>query len=120
MKIIKRNEQDITKEDAHGGSGARKVYASREHLKSPHFDAMTHGYLPAGKSFDWHEHADIEEIMFVLKGEGKVSDEDGEYTYKVGDIFIFPANIQHKIINLSTEEHEMIFVRIKVDETAVR
>lgn len=114
MKIIKRKNEDIKIEKAHGGSGARKVFASNDHLKSAHFDAMTHGYLPAGRSFDWHSHKDIEEIMVVLDGSGMVSDEDGEYDYSPGDVFIFPANTEHKIHNPTTEENEMIFVRIRI------
>ena len=114
MKITKRPSSTIQKEEAHGGSGARKVYASPDHLKSTHFEMMTHGYLPAGQIFDWHDHQDVEEIMVVLKGEGVVSDEDGEYPYAPGDVFVFPANTQHKIENKSQEEHEMVFVRVKV------
>jgi len=113
MKIIRRSSDEIGKEEAHGSSGSRKIYASPEHLKSVHFEAMTHGYLPAGGIFDWHNHKDIEEIMVVIKGEGKVSDEDGEYDYAPGDVYIFPANTQHKITNPSKKEHEMIFVRVK-------
>jgi quercetin dioxygenase-like cupin family protein len=114
MKIIKRSNQSIPKEDAHGGTGSRKVYASPDHLASTHFEALTHGWLPAGNSFDWHDHVDTEEIMVVLKGQGSVFDEDGEYSYEPGDVFIFPANTQHKITNTSDEEHEMFFVRVKV------
>ena len=113
MKIIKRSSTNIQKEEAHGGSGARKVYATPEHVKSMHFDMMTHGFLPAGKSFDWHEHTDTEEIMVALTGSGEVHDEDGVYTYEPGDVFVFPANTQHKIHNPTKEEHEMIYVRIK-------
>jgi quercetin dioxygenase-like cupin family protein len=114
MKIIKRPSSTIQKEQAHGGSGTRKVYASPDHLKSVYFEMMTHGFIPAGQAYDWHDHTDIEEIMVVLKGEGEVSDEDGNYNYAPGDVFIFPANIKHKIANTSEEEHEMIFVRVKV------
>lgn len=114
MKISKRTASSIIKEQAHGGSGARKVLVSPDHLKSVHFEAMTHGWLPAGKTFDWHDHKDIEEIMMVLKGEGEVHDEDGVYGYAPGDVFVFPANTQHKIHNPSSNEHEMIFVRIKI------
>ena len=114
MKITKRSSSDIKKEEAHGGSGSRRVYASPEHLKSTHFEMMTHGYLPSGQVFDWHEHTDIEEITVIIKGHGKVSDEDGDYDYSPGDVFIFPANTKHKITNTSDEEHEMIFVRVKV------
>ena len=114
MKITKRSSKDIVIEEAHGGSGSRKIYASTDHLKSTHFEMMTHGYLPAGKAFDWHEHSDTEEITVIVKGQGTVSDEDGEYDYAPGDVFIFPANTKHTITNTSNEEHEMIFVRVKV------
>jgi quercetin dioxygenase-like cupin family protein len=114
MKVIKRSDSSIAKEEAHGGSGARKVYASPEHLKSSHFEAMTYGYLPAGSTFDWHDHPDTEEIMVVIKGEGEVHDEDGVYEYAPGDVFVYPANIQHKIHNPTDYEHEMIFVRVKL------
>jgi len=114
MKIKQRKAKDIAKEQAHGGSGSRKVFASSDFLKSKNLEAMTHGWLPAGNSFDWHDHKDIEEIMLVLKGSGKVYDEDGEYDYEPGDVYIFPASTMHKVSNTSDEEHEMIFVRVKV------
>lgn len=114
MKVIKRKAKQISKEEAHGGSGSRKVFASPDHLKSTHFEAMTYGYLPAGGTFDWHDHTDTEEIMVVVKGEGEVHDEDGVYDYASGDVFVYPANTQHKIHNPTDYEHEMIFVRVKV------
>ncbi len=114
MKITKRPSNTIRKEEAHGGNGTRKVYANADFLKSQNLDAMTYGFLPAGKTFDWHDHTDIEEIMVVVKGEGFVSDRDGDYDYAPGDVFIFPANTEHKIHNPSHEEHEMIYVRVKV------
>lgn len=114
MKVTQRPTSEITKEVAHGGSGARKVYASPQHLKSTQFEAMTYGYLPAGKTFDWHDHTDIEEIMDVVKGEGKVHDEDGVYDYAPGDVFVYPANTKHKIHNPRDYQYEMIFVRVKV------
>ncbi|MBP7018542.1 cupin domain-containing protein [Candidatus Saccharibacteria bacterium] len=114
MKIIKRPANSIDKEEAHGGSGARKLYATSDHLQSSSFEAMTYGYLPAGKTFDWHDHEDIEEIMVVIKGAGEVHDRDGVYEYALGDVFIYPANTEHKIHNPTDYEHEMIFVRVKL------
>lgn len=113
-EVIKRAANDILVEEAHGGSGKRKVYASPEHMQSTHFEMMTHGYLPAGQTFDWHDHPGEEEIMVVVKGNGEVHDEDGVYPYAPGDMFVFPANVQHKVHNPSSEEHEMLFVRVKV------
>lgn len=114
MKIIKRPAESIPKESAHGGSGVRKVFATKEHTSGDNLDAITHGFLPAGATFDWHSHDGIDEVMIVLTGEGEVSDRDGNYGYKSGDVFIFPANVEHMIHNPSQNEHEMIFVRVHV------
>jgi mannose-6-phosphate isomerase-like protein (cupin superfamily) len=114
MKIIKREASSIQKEQAHGGSGARKVLTTNEHTTGENLDAITHGYLPAGASFDWHHHQNIDEIMIVLTGEGEVSDEDGSYEYQPGDVYIFPADIQHMIHNPTNIEHEMIFIRVRI------
>lgn len=114
MKIIKRQKSDILREEAHGGSGMREVYVDKQHLKGQKLEMMTRGYLPAGQTFDWHDQPSTEEIMVVMSGKGEVHDEDGVYPYEPGDVFIFPADTQHKIHNPSNNEHEMIFVRIKV------
>ncbi len=114
MKIIKRKANDIPKEDAHGGSGSRKVYADPSYTVGNNLEALTHGYLPAKATFDWHTHDSIDEVMVVVKGDGIVNDRDGEYGYAAGDVFVFPANIEHKIHNPTDDEHEMIFLRVKV------
>ncbi len=113
MKVIKRSDKDIPLEEAHGGSGSRKVYVSPAHLQSKHFEMMTRGYLPGGQTFDWHNHEGVEEIMVVVTGNGEVHDEDGKYSYEPGDVFVFPNSVRHKIHNPSQHQHEMIFVRIK-------
>lgn len=112
MKILKRSSSEIPKEEAHGGTGSRKLYIDERQTPSNRVQGMTHGWLPASGQFDWHNHEDIEEVMYVLKGSGKVCDRDGEYSYAAGDVFVFPANVEHKIVNDSSEEHEFIFIRI--------
>lgn len=114
MKITKRSRGSIVKEDAHGGSGQRTVYAAPEHVKSAHFEAMTHGFMPPGGMYDWHDHKDVEEIMVAVKGSGFVHDDDGKYPYEPGDVFVFPAGVGHKISNPTVTENEFIFVRVKV------
>jgi len=111
MKIIKKNGEAFKREDAHGGSGGRKLYIAEDELKN--FHGMTYGYLPAGSKFAWHLHENINEVMVVISGKGIVRDKDGEYEYRPGDVFIFPKNVEHEIENTGTEEHEYIFVRIK-------
>lgn len=98
------------REDAHGGNGERKILLNDNEVKN--IQGMTHGFLPANSKFDWHAHETVNEVMFVLKGQGIIRDEDGVYPYSEGDIFVFPRDIFHEIINESTEEHEYIFIRI--------
>ena len=111
MKIIKKNKESFIREDAHGGSGGRKLFIDEDEIKN--FHGMTYGYLPSGAKFAWHSHDNINEVMVVLKGTGVVRDSDGEYQYTAGDVFIYPKNEEHEIENNSNEEHEYIFVRIK-------
>lgn len=110
MKIIKKSHETLIREDAHGGSGSRKLLLADNEIKN--VQGMTCGLLPAGAKFEWHSHEKMNEVMLVLKGEGTVRDEDGTYPYVPGDLFIFPDGIFHEIENPSSEEHEYIFVRI--------
>jgi quercetin dioxygenase-like cupin family protein len=114
MQIIIRNSENIPQEEAHGGSGKRRLYIAEKESPSQKVQGMTHGWLPAGEVFDWHDHPGIEEIAYVMKGAGIVADEDGEYPYKAGDVLIFPADKQHKIANPTDETNEFIFIRIYV------
>ncbi len=112
MKIIKKAFDEVPREDAHGGAGARRLYAARGELANQDFEAITYGYLPGGGTFDWHHHEDTDEMMLVLEGSGVVRDREGECSYAAGDFFIFPANVEHSIHNPTAEEHEFIFVRL--------
>jgi len=110
MKIIKKLHKTFVYEDAHGGSGGRKLLLADNEIKN--VQAMTYGFLPAGAKFAWHMHEKINEIMFVLRGQGTVRDEDGIYPYSTGDVVVFPQGVFHEIENVSKKEHEYIFVRI--------
>lgn len=110
MKIIKKSHTTFVREDAHGGSGGRKLLVADKEIAN--IQGMTHGFLPAGATFAWHRHEKMNEVMLVLKGHGTVRDEDGIYPYEAGDVFIFPGGVFHEIKNTSAEEHEYIFVRI--------
>ena len=110
MKIVKKSNENINIETAHGGSGSRKLYINDNELGA--FQGMTHGWLPIGNKYEWHNHENIDEGMYVLKGTGIVKDEDGEYQYNPGDVFMYPANIYHEIYNNGNEESEYIFIRV--------
>lgn len=110
MKSLKQ----VPREKAHGGSGESRLYVNKGEIDNIDWQAMTHGYLPAGSTFDWHHHDWVEETMLANKGKGVVADKDGQYSYEQGDLLHFPANQEHMIHNPTKEEHEFIFVRVAV------
>lgn len=112
-KFRKLNINEIPKEAAHGGSGARQVLVAPQDVNSPYMKAITKGFLPSGSSYDWHFHQDTDEVFIVLKGEGKYYCEEEITNYKVGDVMITPGNLKHKIEALGSVESEFYFIRIK-------
>ena len=50
-----------------------------------------------------HSHIDIEEIVFVLEGEGEVWVEGKTCKIRKGDSVLFPANSKHTTRNTGTE-----------------
>lgn len=114
MHLIIRKSRDVPQEEAHSGSGKRRLYIAEKETPSQKVQGMTHGWLPAKGVFDWHDHPGIEEIMFVLKGSGTVHDKDGDYQYGQGDVVIFPADTQHRVENTTNETSEFVFIRIYI------
>lgn len=110
MQVKFKSHTDFAREDAHGGSGGRKLLLSDHEFAN--IQGMTHGYLPPRSKFAWHNHDNLNEVMYVLKGDGVIRDADGEYPFTAGDVFIFPRGVYHEIENTTDEEHEHIYVRI--------
>jgi len=110
MKIIKKANDSVKLQEAHGGSGSRKLYLGAGELR--HVQGVTYGWLPVGNMYAWHNHDDLNEIMIVVHGEGTVRDEDGEYAFSEGDFFIFPKGVMHEIKNTGDDGIEFVFVRV--------
>lgn len=113
MIIIKKAFNDVKKEEAHGGSGSRKLYIDDNEFGK--IQGMTYGWLPIGNKYEWHKHDNVDEVMYVVKGTGIIKDADGEYTYNTRDVFMFPANVFHEIYNNGDVESEYVFVRMHND-----
>jgi len=112
MKFSKRSLDNISKEEAHGGSGARQMLLDPSLDLSKNWEAVTKGYLAANQSFDWHEHPDIDEMWIVTKGEGKFFCDEQELSYKAGDVITVVANTKHKITAFT--DSEGFFIRVKI------
>ncbi len=112
-KPFKKTLEDIPKEEAHGGSGARQLILSESDEVSPYFQAMTKGFLAPGGIFDWHSHDGIDEFFLVIQGEGVIRFQNGaEMSYQPNDVIYIPANHEHQIENTGKEENQFFFIRL--------
>jgi len=46
--------------------------------------------------FIWHNHADTDEVFFVIAGEMSIAFRDGSVTLKAGEMFVVPRGVDHK------------------------
>ena len=111
MKFSKRSLDTISTEEAHGGSGSRQMLLDTSLNLSKNWEAVTKGFLPAGRMFDEHEHDSIDEMWIVTKGEGTFSCEGENLPYAAGDVFTVSANTSHKIV--ADTDTEGFFIRVK-------
>ncbi|HUB92525.1 MAG TPA: cupin domain-containing protein [Candidatus Saccharimonadales bacterium] len=112
-KPFKKSLKDIPVEEAHGGSGSRQLLLSKKDPVSSQMEAMTKGFLPVGKVFDWHRHENIDELFLVIRGTGIIQFEDGtEMQYRPDDLIYIPSNTKHRIENNGKEENQFYFVRL--------
>jgi len=46
--------------------------------------------------FIWHDHADEDELFFVIKGELSIEFRDGIQTISEGDMLVVPKGVEHR------------------------
>ena len=74
------------------------------------FNKMMQGRLPAGASIGYHKHEGNCEMIFIVKGEGKVLYDDEENPIKAGECHYCPEGHSHSLINNSDNDLEFYAV----------
>ena len=46
--------------------------------------------------FDWHSHADTDEVFIIIEGEISIDFRDGKVLLKSGEMLVIPKGIEHK------------------------
>lgn len=115
MKNVQiRKISQVPFEGTHSLPNSRQTLATKDDLVTDNIDALTKGILPPGSIWDWHEHADYDELCIVLSGRGEFTWENQSHAYQKEDVFIIPAGNKHKIEALGNSNSELYFVRIKI------
>jgi quercetin dioxygenase-like cupin family protein len=69
------------------------------------------GVYNKGQVSEFHTHADSEEVMIYLKGQGLMKMEDGtEVLLERGDITYVPADERHQLVNTGDGEFVFLFI----------
>ena len=61
--------------------------------------------------FIWHSHKETDETFIVIKGEIEIEFRDGIVKVKEGEIFVVPANVEHK--PMSKKESQIMLIEPK-------
>ncbi|MGI8424259.1 MAG: cupin domain-containing protein [Chloroflexota bacterium] len=70
--------------------------------------------LQAGKRSDYHQHADAEQLYYVLRGSGQMIVDDEAYPIREGDVIYLPPGVRHRAVNDSDDwmEHVIVTARL--------
>lgn len=67
-------------------------------LKSTKESLKVHVYhIPSDKTVPLHQHSNLDEIFYCIKGSGFGVLEDKEVALNVGDTFVAPAGVMHSL-----------------------
>ena len=58
--------------------------------------------------FDWHHHADADELFLVVKGRLEMHLRTGVVTLEEGDLYVVPRGVEHKPV--AAEETHILMV----------
>ncbi len=106
MKILPLSEHEQQPVTMPGAAGARMRMlcgpaegARNFHMR--HFEVEPGGYTP-------HHQHDYEHEILVLRGAGLARSEQGERTFRAGDVIWVPPNERHQFMNTGSEPLEFI------------
>jgi len=112
-KILVRHISSVVPEDAHGGSGKRKMVYSHLDVPKSRLEAVSVGYLPKNGTFDWHMHNGIDEVIAVTKGKAAVDTGGRTIHVRAGDYLLVPSRKMHRITNPGPDKMEALYVRFR-------
>ncbi|MBC2778580.1 cupin domain-containing protein [Parasphingopyxis marina] len=64
--------------------------------------------VKAGGAFQWHSHADTDELFLVLKGRLDIEFRDGTVTLDEGQLCVVPRGVEHRPVVREGEAHLLL------------
>jgi quercetin dioxygenase-like cupin family protein len=106
MKVqsIESHKQNPVNMEGASGAKMRMLIGPAENARNFH---MRHFEVEAGGYTPHHKH-DYEHEIIILKGEGTAKSEQGDRTFKAGEVIWVPANEMHQFQNTGRGPLEFI------------
>ena len=79
--------------------------------------SLTIHRMQAGKSGDYHEHEDREQVFYITSGRGKMKVDGTIYETIEGDAMHIPPKTKHQTINDSDDWLELLVISARVDRS---
>ena len=76
---------------------------------------LTRHVLQGRQQSDYHEHENIEQVYYFIRGCGKMRIDGKEYPVKAGDAVHLPRKTKHQVINDGEEEIEHLNISAIVE-----
>jgi mannose-6-phosphate isomerase-like protein (cupin superfamily) len=70
--------------------------------------------LQPGKASDYHCHAGMEQVYYILKGAGVMRIDDERYPVREGDVVYLPPGVMHQMLNESDDWIEHLIISCPV------
>jgi len=82
----------------HDGAAYSKMFISAKDARSQHFDFRLSCYQPKGAASS-HRHRRVEQVYYVLEGEGLLTLDRDTFVLKPGSGAFIPPGVEHSIEN---------------------
>ncbi len=84
----------------HKGGIMKRVVMTHEEVVSA-LRMVNEAYLKKGQSFEEHSHPSMEEVFYILAGQGQFTIDQKSHTVNPGDYIYIPPNSAHSCTALS-------------------
>ena len=121
-KPVVRNWREVTPYVGHESAIIWPIFRGGEdtaelsHEEAPMLDMVgfTIHRMQGGRSGDYHDHEDLEQVYYFTSGRGKMKLDDEIYEVRDGDAVHIPPTVKHQLINDSDDWIEHLLVTAPV------
>lgn len=111
MKLVRFSEvsREAASHEDHRKPGVwKKVLLTKADLQFGQVQMLNWATLPAGSSFQWHYHEDMQEIFLLLRGSVRMTVAGQVIDMQDGDCVVVEPREVHQMTNLSDQDAEYI------------